>query len=311
MSAPDPLLFDIQGYCLHDGPGVRTALFFSGCPLDCFWCANPEGKLAKPRLMYRETRCNCDSQGCLTACKNNAITPAANHKIFVDRARCETCAEFSCAASCHRNALELSGRHIGLNKLFAILKRDSFYWGEEGGVTLTGGEPLMQYDAAMAVLGFCADNGFHAALESSCHVAPEKFRAALSLADWLFADIKHMDAKAHARATGVDNELILSNIAALAKSDWKGRLVLRLPVIPGFNDSPDNLAATAAFIKENSLKEINILPYHNLGESKYKNLGMPYAGESLKPPSERDLARMAEYFERKGISCYIGSDTPF
>ncbi|MFA6584372.1 MAG: glycyl-radical enzyme activating protein [Elusimicrobiaceae bacterium] len=310
MTAQEPLLFDIQGYCLHDGPGIRTALFFSGCPLSCFWCANPEGQLAQRRLFYREALCGCEKQDCVPSCACGAIASRGG-KIRIDREKCGPCTAFPCSASCRHNALEVLGRRYSLEELFKILRRDSFYWGKDGGVTLTGGEPLAQYESVRAILEFCGDNGFHTVLESSCYAELEIFLSVAKKADWLFADIKHMDSREHLRATGTGNEKILANIATLAKSGWAGRLVVRLPVIPGYNNSAKNITDTAEFMAAAGLGEINLLPYHGLGESKYKNLGLEHEWVGTQPPSAEELRRAAGIFESRAIACFIGSDTPF
>lgn len=190
-----------------------------------------------------------------------------------------------------------------------VLRRDRPLWGEGGGVTLGGGDPLAQLDFSREILAACSAEGMHTALETCAHAPREDFLSLLRHARWVFIDLKHMDADKHRRGTGMDNRLILGNIRALRACGWDGTLMIRLPLIPGYNDDADNLARTAAFVKEVGLREINILPYHRLGESKYEQLGVRSA--SSVPASPRSLAAACDVFAATGIACHAGSDTPF
>lgn len=307
------LIFDIQGYSVHDGPGCRTLVFLSGCPLRCSWCSNPEGYSSRPRMMFRETKCVPNNYRCAAACPNAAVKVDPGKKLppEFDRTVCARCETLDCVRACLKEALKIAGRTFTVEALMKILQRDQGYWGEGGGVTFTGGEPLQQPEFLLAVLKACRSHYIHTAVETSAYAKTETLLEVQKLIDWMFIDIKHMDAAAHERETGVSNELILKNIEAAAAALWNGRLVIRVPVIPGFNDGEENLAATVGFMKKNRLEEVNLLPFHRLGSSKYGQLGLEYAYAGREAPSGEAMAKAAGFFEAAGLRCSFGSQTPF
>ncbi|MFA6033954.1 MAG: glycyl-radical enzyme activating protein [Myxococcota bacterium] len=247
----EALIFDIQGWSVHDGPGCRTVVFMAGCPLRCAWCCNPEG----------------------------SIRPG--------------------------------GERMTVDGLMRVLRRDQGFWGTGGGVTFTGGEPMTAPGFLISALERCRESYMHTAVES-CACAPrETVMRVLSLADWIFVDIKHMDSAAHAAGTGMGNREILENIREIARCRGDTRVVVRVPVVPGFNDTGDNMRATAAFMESAGLLEVNLLPFHRLGVEKYKRLGVDYSCAGLRPPDSAVLSGFRRFFEEKGMSCFIGSDTPF
>lgn len=304
------LVFDIQGFSVHDGPGCRTAVFLSGCPLRCSWCSNPEGMTPERRMLFRRGRCSCEARPCVASCPSKAIKLSGT-AVEVFRPKCGPCEGFHCVEACPKGAFALAGRWLGTDELMRLLVRDSGYWGIEGGVSFTGGEPLLQFDFLMASLGLCREKGFHAVLETCGQAAPARFLEAAALTDFMFVDLKHMDPAKHRQGAGVGNEQILGNLTALAASSWKGRLVVRVPVVPGFNDSLENLRATALFVKGLGLKEINLLPFHRLGASKYESLGLPFLWESCVPHADETLRGLQREVQSCGVECYQGSDTPF
>jgi len=305
------LIFDIQGYSVHDGPGCRTLVFLSGCPLECSWCSNPEGKQLKRQMMFRRTKCLPKNYHCRKACPHSAIQAGDNGTPVFDRAICDKCETFECADACMKEAVKIAGREISVDDLMRVLKRDQSYWGEDGGVTFTGGEPLLQKEFLISALKKCRDNYMHTAIETCACVHPETLLEIQKLTDFMFIDIKHMDPSKHKEGTGAGNELILKNITAAASAKREGRLVIRVPVIPGFNDSEENLEATAGFMKKNGLDEINILSFHRMGASKYEQMGKAYKCAALQPPSAEAMAGLARIFEPFGIKCHIDSQTPF
>jgi len=306
------LIFDIQGFSVHDGSGCRTLVFLSGCPLRCAWCSNPEGQLLRPRLMYREKRCT-QAHRCVRACPHGAIQVNAGgspHLRF-DRSTCDRCEGLNCVQACLSEALQVTGRHYTVDELMRILSRDQGFWGSQGGVTFSGGEPLCQPEFLLAVLQRCRACYMHTAVETSAHAETDLLLEVLQWTDWLFADLKHMDSAVHRAEIGVGNELILRNIAALAASGWDGRLIIRVPVVPGFNDTVENLQATAAFVAELGLKEVNLLPFHRLGSSKYEQLGLDYKYAHVTSPSQEAMRSHQHLFAATGLRCYVGSETPF
>ena len=304
------LVFDIQGFSLHDGPGCRTLVFLSGCPLRCSWCANPEGLIERPRLMYREARCR-QSHRCARFCPHNAIEIADDRKPCFDRDMCDCCDTLACVDACMSQALIRAGRSMTVNELMRILLRDSDYWGSTGGVTFSGGEPLAQPAFLLEVLARCRSSYLHTAVETSAHVEESILLEVLEHLDWLFLDLKHMDADRFHEHTGGDLKLVLGNIRAVTNSSWRGRVIVRVPVVPGFNDDVANLRATAEFIRQVGLEEVNLSPFHRLGASKYTQLGLAYQWGHQVSPTRQELRGHATIFEAAGLRCYADDETPF
>jgi pyruvate formate lyase activating enzyme len=307
------LIFDIQGHSVHDGPGGRTLVFLSGCALRCAWCSNPEGQLRRQRLMFKARLCrNCPFR-CVEACLKGAVQRSQHNGLPVtfDRKLCDSCDTMDCVKVCYTQALQPSGRWYTVDELMHVLHRDRFYWGPQGGVSLGGGEPLLQRDFVLNVLERCHDAYISVCLETSAYVPREVLEAAVPHVQWLFIDIKHMDSARHAAGTGVTNELILDNIRWLKSSAWPGRVVIRMAVIPGFNDTMENAQATAEFMNQTGLKEMNLLPFHRLGASKYEQLGICYGYAEQAAMSPESLEPITAVFRGKGITCYLGPDTPF
>lgn len=309
----DGLIFDIQAYSVHDGPGCRTLVFLSGCPLSCSWCSNPEGQIVRPRLMFCAQKCIHTRYRCVTACPRKAIQVDSpnNPMPKFDRALCDRCATFDCVPACFSEALRIAGRTYTVPELMRILTRDQGFWGDQGGVTFGGGEPLFQKEFILEILKNCRSNCIHTAIETSAHVETGFLLEVLRFADWLFIDLKHMDSEAHQVETGASNELILHNIEAVARADWDGRLVIRIPVVPGFNDTEENFQASGRFLKKLRPLEVNLLPFHRLGGSKYEQLGLDYKYSQVPSPSEETMLAAKRIFEAAGLQCYVDSDTPF
>jgi len=306
------LIFDLQGFSVHDGPGCRTLIFFKGCPLNCRWCSNPEGINPFCDLMFYQERCagrypDC-GHPCEKACSQKAIT-CREIKVILDRNICRDCQNNPCQDECHYDALKLSGYYLEIEQLIAKIKRDRRYWGSGGGITLSGGEPMGQFEFVRELLKICYDSYIHTAIET-CGFAPwEHFAGVLPYLDWIFYDLKHMDNEKHRQGTGAENRLILENAAKLASGGGECRLIFRLPLVPGFNDNTSNLNATANFIKGLGKKEVNILPFHGLGASKYELLGLNLPYNDLTP--ENDLKEAEKIFKAHDLQCYLGAETPF
>lgn len=310
MSDERGLIFDIQGFSVHDGPGCRTLVFLKGCPLRCRWCANPEGIHPHPQVMYYRDRCLM-SYACRDACASRAIhVEREGGSITIARAKCDRCIDFECADACDYDALKVSGYYMTLEELMEKIQKDRQYWGPGGGVTLSGGEPMLQHEFAGAVLRQCYDSYIHTGMETSGHAPWKHYEQVLGYVEWIFFDLKHMDPEMHKLGTGVSNELILDNARKIA-SLGECRLIFRMPVIPGFNDSHENIVATAEFISSIGKREINILPMHHLGWSKYELLGMEYPYQDLRKSTPEELREIRAIFAQYSIDCYIGSDTPF
>jgi len=301
-------IFDIQGMSVHDGPGCRTVIFFCGCSMNCFWCCNPESINRKPSLMYFPSKCIACGH-CVNNCPQNAIS-IKNDKLVIQRQLCADCKKQSCIDECYTDALKLSGYEITVSKLFKIIQRDRQFWGKEGGITLTGGEPLLQLDFAKEILSECYHAYISTAIETCGNIPWKNYQDVIPYIDWIFFDLKNLNNEAHKKATNADNVLILKNAKQLS-SEYNGRLIFRLPIIPGFNDSNENIDATILFIKETGRNEINILPLHHLGREKYQMLNKEYMGGDTPIPTIEKLKTIEKRFIASGIKCYTGSETPF
>jgi glycyl-radical enzyme activating protein len=306
----EAIIFDIQGFSVHDGPGGRTLVFFKGCPLRCKWCCNPEGLDLGLSVMYRSSKCKrCHS--CVASCPSKAVTVSDESGFIVmDRNICASCTTHECVENCLYQALSLAGRRMTLQQLLHKLERDRRFWGRKGGVTLGGGEVMCQYAFAARLLEECRRSGMHTAIETSGFAPWEHFEKVLKHVNWIFVDLKHIDPKAHMEGTGVSNGLILANIRRMAKLEGH-RLLVRIPLIPQFNDDENNIMESAIFLQEAGIGEVNILPFHRLGSSKYDQLFMEYECRELAPPSAEGMKKIQGIFRSHDIACYAGSNTPF
>jgi len=306
-------IFDIQSFSVHDGPGCRTSVFLTGCPLQCAWCANPESWTVSKHLMYAENLCKSEKgcRACRDACPSGSIHFDGEDRHRITREICTECTSFDCIASCPNSVLKQCVKHYTVDELMRILRRDFNNWGPEGGVTFSGGDPLVQHGFLLEVLKRCRALQIHTAIETSACVSRDIFLKVMNYVDFAFIDIKHMEKERHREGTGVGNELILSNIAALQSSGWKGRLVLRQPTIGGYNDSLENARQIIDFMNPLGLYEINLLKFHPLGETKWNQLGKayPYAGRGQ--VDVEAMGRLQQLYLQHDIACYIGDGTPF
>lgn len=293
------LVFNIQRFSLHDGPGIRTTVFLKGCPLHCYWCHNPEGIRLSPELQVFPQKCiGCGE--CIRVCKQHAHQIIENEKRFL-RDRC--IASGACVEVCYAGALELSGHRMSVDEVMSEIEQDQIYYDSSGGgVTLSGGEPLMQKEFSLQLLKRCREQDIHTALETCAFAPAEQLKALLSYTDLVMMDIKHMDSDLHKKATGAENQRILENARMLANTDipvW-----FRIPVIPGFNDSVRAIADIAAFVntlqnerkKSNTPAEIRLelLPFHQMAGDKYKSLDMEYKAKAVKPLSKTTMSELQE-----------------
>lgn len=272
---------------IHDGPGIRTTVFFKGCPLNCIWCSNPESQNVDKEIACFPMRCvSCGY--CSQVCPKGIVENQAPYNI-VNRAECDLCE--ICVKECCTNAKKLIGDDYDVEKLLAeILKDKSFYDSSGGGVTFSGGEPLMQHEFLVDILKACQEKGVHTAIETTGYAEADILDEVIKHLDLIFMDLKHMDAEEHRKLTGISNEKILANLAAIAEKH--DNIIVRIPVIPGLNNSDENIKATAEFVASHGIKKLEMLPYHNLGEVKYGQLGMEYALRDVKTPSDEEMERL-------------------
>ncbi len=294
-------VFNIERFAIRDGPGIRTTVFFKGCPLRCLWCSNPESIKSFPQLFYFEhlcTRC----YRCIEACPNKANTIISDGAIAIDRNVCKNCGE--CIEACPNKARDISGRIMTVDEVLEEVKKDSlFYQNSGGGITASGGEPTHQPEFLKSLFAASHKSAIHTCLDTTGFVKTEVLQSILDETDLVLYDIKHMDPVKHKEFTGIDNSLILENARLVAASK---PMIVRLPLIPGHNDSEENLSALSGFMAELGLKRIDILPYHSLGKMKYQRLGLEYKLDGLQPYESEDIERIKDFLESRGLEVGVG-----
>jgi pyruvate formate lyase activating enzyme len=294
------LVFNIQRFSIHDGPGIRTTVFMKGCPLSCLWCSNPESQAAYPEILTLDRKCiQCGK--CIEACPRGAIT-LGDSKRRIDRDRCDRC--LICAEICSTGAIEIAGTWKDVNEVLTEIQKDEpFYRRSGGGVTLSGGEPLLQWKFVSELLKECKKKGFHTALDTSGCAPWDVIEKVLEYLDLVLYDIKLIDPAKHMAATGLTNEIILSNAAQIAgrKRTW-----LRYAVIPGYNDLESTAKEIAAFASRLPIEKVSLLPFHAFGAQKYERLARNYPLTSVSPPTDEHLQRLAAIFDSFGLDVTVG-----
>lgn len=291
-------IFDLKRFAVHDGPGIRTTVFFKGCPLSCAWCHNPEGTQRQPQLVRIENRCiGCEA--CAATCPNGAHEKVAGEMIY-HRERCQLCGR--CLEACYAGALFMYGREVSVDTLMAELRQDEdFYRASGGGITLSGGEPLAQAGFAIELLRQCKSEGFSTALDTCGYVPWATLAAALAYTDLVLYDLKPLDPAIHKQYTGVSNAVILDNLRRLDESGVP--VEIRIPLIPGVTDGA-NLNATCAFLKTlQHPVRVRLLPYHRMAGSKYRRLGLENRMPAVAAPSDSEMQAAARQLQ--GCGCTI------
>jgi pyruvate formate lyase activating enzyme len=301
----EAVITEVQRWSGNDGPGIRTLIFFKGCPLRCAWCCNPECWSPRPQLAFFEDRCR-DCGLCREVCPQSTATSDGGER-FGRPSGCTACGQ--CVTACPSGARELMGRNMSLEEALSVIERDRvFYRQSGGGVTFSGGEALAQPEFLGNLVERCWAGGISMVLETCGHFSWPKSKELLARMDLIFLDIKHMNPLIHRQVTGVDNETIQQNAIRIAQEGLP--LVIRVPLIPTINDDVDNIKATAAFVAENldGVLGVEVLPYHTLGKGKYRALGLEYPLDHLVPPTAADMARARGIFQDFGIDVlYLGS----
>jgi len=295
------MLFHIQHFSVHDGPGIRTTVFFKGCNLHCFWCHNPESWSGKPQLQYIKERCiGCGA--CVSVCPNALEGYSARWT-----PACTLCG--SCVSECYAEALQMIGRTYKVSEVMEEILRDrEYYRSSGGGVTFSGGEPFLQGEFLKELLIACKKEGIKTAVESALCVKPEVIEYCLPYLDLFFCDVKVLDDQAHKQVTGVSNQMILENIRRISEFDKE--LVLRTPVIPGVNDTREAISQIAEFIARlPGKRSLELLPFRDLCIAKYRSLDQTFGAAGRTIPSDERMEGLAEIVRRHGVSCSI--NTPF
>lgn len=278
-------VFNIQRYSVHDGDGIRTVVFLKGCPLRCHWCSNPESQERAPELAYNEKKCIGLKQcgGCRTICPHGALTDGSNDKIACQRSRCQRC--FSCAADCPSSALHVLGKDMTVAEVMKVVETDSpFYFRSGGGLTISGGEPLMQAGFVTALLQETSRRRIDATIETCGYADWTALAEAAGQLNRIIFDIKSLDTAKHRFYTGAANTLILDNFIKLREAFPELDILVRTPVIPGFNDSSKEICAIRDFVARFDRVRYELLPYHRMGQPKYTFLGRNYPlGDRLLP----------------------------
>jgi len=298
------LVWDVKKYALHDGPGIRTTVFFKGCPLRCRWCCNPESQRFEAELVWIGENC-IDCGECEAICPRAAVTVQPGGRRRIDADRCDRCG--LCVAACPGEALRLFGERRAVGELLdEVLRDEGFYWRSGGGLTLSGGEPLAQIGAACALLAAYRDTAHgHTAVETCGHVPWADLERARPLVDLFLYDVKHLDDEPHRQGTGAGNRLVLSNLEALCRAS--ARVVPRIPLVPGFNDDPAHLRRLAAYLAAlPGVDEAHLMPYHRLGAPKYARLERAYGLADLDPASPNCIEAARRILRDAGLAVCIG-----
>ncbi len=294
-------IFNVQKFSVHDGPGIRTTVFFKGCPLRCLWCHNPESMSGKKQMLFDSDKCVfCGT--CVKICPQNAVK-AENNRIITDESECVYCGQ--CEVYCIPGARQVVGRDYTVEELFKeVIKDKVFYEQSGGGVTVSGGEPLLQTDFVEEFFKRLKEENIHTAVDTCGVVKFENIRRISRYTDVFLYDIKLMDDAKHKEFTGMSNELILDNLKKL--SEIHKNINLRMPIIEGVNADVNHIEKTMNFINGFGIKKVNLLPYHDIAVHKYRKLGIVYEGEKMSKPSDEKMRFIKKMFEREGYEVKIG-----
>ena len=296
------VVFNIQKYCVHDGPGIRSTVFLKGCGLSCQWCANPESQLRSPQMLYFPDKC-IGCKACVSACPHGAIREK-NGAILFDRVKCHSC--LHCTLACRTGAHKAYGRERSTEDVWdEIIKDRVFYDTSDGGVTFSGGEPLL-WPAFIAELGRkLKDVGINTAVETCGYFPAGNYEIVKNYLDYILFDLKLMDPEKHTQYCGAPNDLILENFRAIASAR---DAIVRIPIIPTINDTPDNITALLRFLApfRKHVTKIHFLPYHSMGTSKYDAMQQPYLLPEITSPTDDQMNTLLNCFTQAGYETQIG-----
>ncbi|MDR2531190.1 MAG: glycyl-radical enzyme activating protein [Oscillospiraceae bacterium] len=310
-------IYDIQGYAVHDGPGIRTTVFTKGCPLRCLWCHSPESQKYTYELGYLAVKClgtDVCKDACINACPNGAISKDEPKKALdgsgtmitkakIDRGKCVGC--LKCSDSCIPKALYATGWDTSVDEVFERVYKDRDFFTKRGGITISGGEAMAQFEFTLNLAKRLHEVGIDVCLDTTGYAKTELFAQIIPYVNLFLYDIKHMDSTMHEKLTGVGNELILENARYIAAHE--GALQVRVPIIPKLSDGEPNLRATAQFCSElgEACKLVQLLPYHKTGRMKYERLGWKYRLTNVEPPSDAFMQYALELFLSYGLTCQL------
>lgn len=297
------IIFDIKHYAIHDGPGIRSTVFFKGCSLQCQWCHNPEGIHTEPEIFLRNEKCPSECRFCISVCPNGAIRRNKG-SIEVDLSRCDLCSE--CEEACVYGALEIMGKKVSDKDVMGELEKDSLFYEEsQGGVTFSGGEPFEQPIFLNALLDKAKSKDLHTTVDTCGNFSPNLLANLDKKVDLFLYDLKMIDEEKHKKYTGKSNNLILDNLRRLTANGH--RVAVRIPLIAGINDDDNNIEKTVEFLKTlNHVEQINLLPYHSGGSLKQKRLGKKQPRDGFQSPSNKRIEAIKNIFEANDFSVKVG-----
>ncbi len=294
------IIFDIKRYSIHDGPGLRTTVFFKSCPLQCSWCHNPESLNLYSEIVWYKNKC----LGCLTCvdvCKFHAVD-AIKNRISINE-NCTMCGD--CVENCPTNALEIIGKDYEPHELLDEILKDELFFSDGGGITISGGEPFAQREFLFELLKMLKAKNIHITLDTTGYTNTNNLLESAKYVDLFLYDLKQMDERKHKIFTGVSNKLILRNLKILG--DKGAAIVIRIPIIPTVNDDEENIKATINFISNlKGIKSIDLLPYHDIMIDKYKRLKMPFLMSKVKKPTDKKMRYLKDIFKKAGFAVNIG-----
>lgn len=293
------MIFNIQKFSVNDGPGIRTTVFFKGCPLRCRWCSNPESQLFKTQILHNQQKCvRC--LHCINICPAHAVN-FIQENICIDNSLCTGCQK--CVNECPQKALETAGYEKTVQEIIDTVLQDEVFYAEGGGITLSGGEFLSQSDFAKELLCAAKEENLHTCCETTGFAHHEIFNKILPYVDYFLFDVKHWNTEKHIEGTGVSNELPLANLKTAISA---GKTVLpRIPVIPGFNDSLNDAAEFAALLHKIGIDKCQLLPFHQFGENKYHLLHKSYDYTDVPSLHQEDLTKYLNTFHEHGINAFF------
>jgi pyruvate formate lyase activating enzyme len=314
-------LYDIQGFSVHDGPGIRTTVYLKGCPLRCLWCHSPESVFRDYELSCFDVRCvgTEDCGLCVPACPNGALSPGkpaaapvqgessaetrSITRVEIERSVCTSC--LACTMVCPTKALAPSGYENTVDEVVERVERDRPFFAEDGGATISGGEPMMQFDFTRRLAQRFKESDIGVCLDTTGYAPGERYDDILPWIDLFLYDLKHMNSERHKRLTGVPNELIHENAIRISKNG--GKFQIRVPVIPKLNDSSENMKAVAEFCLKlgDAVVDLQLLPYHKLGAAKYTRIGKTYPLRNSEPPSDETMREHLSFMLSHGLPAHI------
>jgi pyruvate formate lyase activating enzyme len=300
MSNINGLIFDIKRFAVHDGPGIRTTIFLKGCPLSCWWCHNPEGLSNSQEIIYYDYKCmNCDK--CINICQQNALEEK-NNKIVRNHKICASCG--NCVEICPTASQQIIGQKISAENTIKEIEKDRiFFETSNGGVTFSGGEPLMQHEFLKETLKLCKKRSIHTALDTSGFCHSDVFNTLIKFNDLFLYDLKIIDDQQHKKYTGVSNKKIIKNLDILQKKEKD--IIIRFTIVKGITDTKENLRDIINLVSSfEKIKGIDLLPFHNVNE-KYQRIGKQNKLKDIKPPSSNDIKRIKKQFEQKDLNVRI------